>query len=50
MLRYVWVIEPLVSMTDNEAVDHIAPTIQRYIDGPLRQRAPNCGRPTRQRE
>ena len=44
MLRYIWAIEPLVSMTDTEAVDHIAPTIQHYIVGPLPIHQPLTGR------
>lgn len=33
MLRYVWVVEPLASMSAEDAVDHLAPTIQRYASG-----------------
>jgi len=33
MLRYVWTVEPIASMSDADAIDHLAPTIQRYIDG-----------------
>ncbi len=35
MLRYVWRIEPVASMTEDEAVSAIGPTIQRYIDADL---------------
>jgi len=35
MLRYVWRIEPVASMTEDEAVAAIGPTIQRYIDADL---------------
>ncbi len=35
MLRYVWKIEPIASMPDDEVVDTIAPNIQRYIDADL---------------
>lgn len=33
--RYVLELEPLASMTPDEVVACVAPTIQRYIDGPL---------------
>jgi AcrR family transcriptional regulator len=33
--RYVLEIEPLASMTPDEVVASVAPTIQRYLDGPL---------------
>jgi AcrR family transcriptional regulator len=32
MSRYVWRIEPLASMTDDEVIDHVGPNIQRYVD------------------
>jgi AcrR family transcriptional regulator len=32
MSRYVWRIEPLASMTDDEIIDHVGPSIQRYVD------------------
>ena len=35
MMRYVWKIEPVASMSDAEAVAALAPTLQRYIDGDL---------------
>ena len=35
MLRYVWKIEPVASMTEAEVLSAIAPNIQRYIDGDL---------------
>ena len=35
MMRYVWKIEPVASMTDDELVAAIAPNLQRYIDGDL---------------
>lgn len=35
MLRYVWKIEPVASMTDDEIVAAIAPNIRRYIDADL---------------
>jgi hypothetical protein len=33
MGRYVLRIEPLVSMTTDELVAHIGPTLQRYLEG-----------------
>ncbi len=33
MMRYVWKIEPVASMTDDEVVAAIAPNLQRYIEG-----------------
>jgi AcrR family transcriptional regulator len=35
MMRYVWRIEPLASMTDDELVVAIAPNLQHYIEGDL---------------
>ena len=35
MMRYVWRIEPLASMTDDELVAAIAPNLQHYIEGDL---------------
>ncbi len=35
MARYVWRIEPLASMADEDVVAAIGPTIQRYVDGDL---------------
>jgi AcrR family transcriptional regulator len=35
MLRYVWQIEPLASLSDEDLVRVIAPTIQRYLNGRL---------------
>ena len=33
MMRYIWQIEPLASMGEDELVAAIAPNLQRYIDG-----------------
>jgi AcrR family transcriptional regulator len=33
--RYVLELEPLASMTPDEVVATVAPTVQRYLDGPL---------------
>jgi AcrR family transcriptional regulator len=35
LMRYVWKIEPLASMPDDEAIAAIAPNLQRYVDGDL---------------
>ncbi|WP_422747803.1 TetR family transcriptional regulator [Mycobacterium sp. WMMD1722] len=36
LMRFVWRIEPVASMTEPEVVAAIAPNLQRYIDGDLR--------------
>ena len=36
MMRYVWKIEPLASMSDDEIVAAVAPNLERYIEGELR--------------
>ena len=38
MTRYVWRIEPIASLPDNDVIDYIAPTIQRYLTDELEQR------------
>jgi AcrR family transcriptional regulator len=35
MMRYVWRIEPVASMTDDEIVAAVAPNLQRYVEGDL---------------
>jgi len=35
MMRYIWQIEPMASMGDDELVAAIAPNLQRYIAGDL---------------
>jgi AcrR family transcriptional regulator len=35
LLRYVWKVEPIASMTDAEAIAAIAPNLQRYVEGDL---------------
>jgi AcrR family transcriptional regulator len=35
MLRYVWRIEPIASLSDDELVALVAPTIQRYLSARL---------------
>lgn len=36
MMRYVWKIEPVASMTDDEVVTAVAPNLQHYIEGEIR--------------
>jgi Tetracyclin repressor-like, C-terminal domain len=36
MTRYVWKLEPIASLPDEEVVTCIAPTVQRYLRGELR--------------
>jgi AcrR family transcriptional regulator len=35
LMRYVWKIEPVASMSDDDAIVAIAPNLQRYVDGDL---------------
>ncbi len=35
MMRYVWKIEPVASMTDDEIVGAVAPNLQHYIQGDI---------------
>jgi AcrR family transcriptional regulator len=35
LMRYVWKIEPIASMSDDEILAAVAPNLQRYIDGDL---------------
>jgi AcrR family transcriptional regulator len=35
LMRYVWHIEPVASMTDDELVTAVAPNLQRYVSGVL---------------
>jgi AcrR family transcriptional regulator len=35
LMRFVWKIEPVASMRDDEVIAAIAPNLQRYIDGDL---------------
>jgi AcrR family transcriptional regulator len=37
-MRFIWQIEPLASMSDDDVVAAIAPTIQRYLDGDVHPR------------
>lgn len=36
MMRYIWKVEPLASMSDDELVTAIAPNLQRYVEGEIR--------------
>jgi len=36
MMRYIWKIEPVASMSDDELVAAIAPNLQHYIEGDIR--------------
>ena len=36
MMRYVWKIEPVASMTDDELVAAVAPNLQHYVEGDCR--------------
>ena len=43
-MRYVWKIEPIATMTEDDLATAIAPTIQRYLDGnigPATRREPS---------
>ena len=35
LMRYVWKIEPIASMTEDEAIAAITPNLRRYVDGDL---------------
>lgn len=35
LMRYVWRIEPVASMREDEVLDAVGPTLQRYIDGDI---------------
>jgi AcrR family transcriptional regulator len=35
LMRYVWRIEPIASMREDEVLDAVGPTLQRYIDGDI---------------
>ena len=36
IMRYIWRIEPLASLSDDELVAAIAPNLQRDIEGEIR--------------
>jgi AcrR family transcriptional regulator len=35
LMRYVWKIEPVASMTDDEAIAAVAPNLQHYVNGDI---------------
>jgi len=35
LVRYVWKIEPVASMSEDEAIAAIAPNLQHYVNGDL---------------
>jgi AcrR family transcriptional regulator len=35
LMRYVWKIEPIASMTEDEAIAALTPNLQRYVSGDL---------------
>jgi hypothetical protein len=35
LMRYVWKIEPVASVSEGQVLSAIAPSVQRYIDGDL---------------
>jgi hypothetical protein len=35
LMRYVWRIEPIASMTEEEAIAAITPNLQHYVNGDL---------------
>lgn len=35
LMRYVWRVEPIASMADDELVAAVAPNLQRYVEGEL---------------
>ncbi|KAA0084438.1 TetR/AcrR family transcriptional regulator [Mycolicibacterium sp. P9-64] len=37
MMRYVWKIEPVAAMSDDEIVAAVAPNLQHYVDGRIGQ-------------
>lgn len=36
LMRYIWKIEPIASMSEQEAIAALGPNLQRYVDGDLR--------------
>jgi AcrR family transcriptional regulator len=42
LMRYVWKIEPIASMTEDEAIAAIAPNLQHYVDGDLTTGSSSC--------
>jgi AcrR family transcriptional regulator len=44
LMRYVWKIEPIASMAEEEAIAAIAPNLQRYVNGDLTATEPSSCR------
>ena len=44
LMRYVWKIEPIASMADDEAIAAITPNLQHYVNGDLTATAPSSCR------
>lgn len=42
LMRYVWRIEPVASMSDDDLVAAVAPNLQHYVEGDLSPNAPNA--------
>ena len=50
LMRYVWKIEPIASMTDDEVLAAVAPNIQRYVDGDIVEHGADEAPATRSRK
>lgn len=49
LMRYIWEVEPIASMSDDEVIAAVGPTIQRYIDddiAPAKKRTRRTSVPT----
>ena len=42
LMRYVWKIEPIASMTEDEAIAAITPNLQHYVEGDLTTGSSSC--------
>jgi hypothetical protein len=42
LMRYVWKIDPIASMTEDEAIAAITPNLQHYVDGDLTTGSSSC--------
>ena len=42
LMRYVWKIEPIASMSEDEAIAAIGPNLQHYVDGDLTTGSSSC--------
>ena len=50
LMRYVWKIEPVASMSDDEVLAAMAPNVQRYVDGDIVNRHAKTPPTTRSRK